>query len=145
MPTYEYHCTTCDTIEEIIHSIKETPIVECSTCKASMERLISKNMAGFVIKGGTETMAWKEKRLRTKKNADLGIRQIDRYGTGPQLQPNVKGEEVSSWSEAAKLAKDKGLREDTYIPHIEKEKVISKSSGVNDAIWKKAKEAKDLA
>jgi putative FmdB family regulatory protein len=141
MPTYEYQCHKCQKVVEIIHSIKETPIITCDTCPDEvMERLISHNIGGFVIKGDSPSKVIKEMGIRRRKNADLGIRQLERYGTGPRVTPNVGGEEVGSWTEAAKLAKDKGLREETYAPMIEKEKKISKVSGIDDTKWKKAKE-----
>ena len=49
---------------------------------------------------------------------------------------------MSSWKDAAKLAKDKGLNSASYEPLIQKEKTISKMSRVDDKVWKKAKEAK---
>jgi len=109
-----------------------------------MERLISWNGAGFILKGGTEAIHWKEKRNRIKKRAELGVKQIDRYGTegGIKLQPNVGGMPADSWSDAAKVAKEAGMSVDSYKPMIEKEKSTSKS-GVDDNKWKAAKENKD--
>ena len=51
------------------------------------------------------------------------------------------GLEQSSWSDAAKLAKEAGMNAESYKPLIEKEQRTSKVSGVDDAKWKKAKEA----
>jgi putative FmdB family regulatory protein len=145
MPTYEYRCNKCKDVVEIVHSIKESPILICENCPESvMERLISHNIGGFVIKGESPSKVIKEMGVRRKKNADLGVRQLERYGSGPSVAPNVGGEEVGSWSEAAKLAKSKGLRSETYEPMIRKEKKISKVSGMNDVAWKKAKTEKGL-
>jgi hypothetical protein len=101
----------------------------------------SLNSSGFIIRGGTETINWKEKRHHLKKNEELKVRQIDRYGTGPKLKPNVAGVEQASWGDAAKLAKEAGMNTESYQPMIEKEKRTSKVSGVDDAQWKKAKGA----
>lgn len=140
MPTYDYICRKCENTVEIVHSIKEDPVIVCEECPDQvMERLISHNFGGFVIKGESPSKVNKEMGIRRHKNADLGVRQLERYGSGPQIVPNVGGEEVSSWSDAAKLAKDKGLRTETYEPLINKTKVISKSSGMDDSKWKKAK------
>lgn len=145
MPTYEYRCNACGTIEEIVHSIKDSPTFRCKKCSSSepLERLISFNRDGFFFRGGTETTAWKEKRHRHKRQAELGVKQVERWGSGPRLQPNVAGMEVDSWSDAAKVAKEAGMNADSYQPHIEKEKGTSKISGVNDATWKAVKENKD--
>jgi len=144
MPTYEYHCNECQADVEIVHSIKEDPVIVCEICKREgklhpMERQISNNIGGFIIKGWTEAMAWKTKRDKMKTGAELGVKQIERYSNSARLQPNVAGMEVESWSDAQKVAKEAGLRPETYEPIIEKEKKISKISGVDDTKWKAAK------
>jgi putative FmdB family regulatory protein len=148
MPTYEYRCYDCGQVQEITHSIKSDPEILCDSCesKKPAERLISWNGTGFIFKGGTEAMNWKEKRHKMKTRAELGVKQIERYGTegGSRLQPNVAGMEVDSWSDAAKLAKESGMSADSYKPMIEKEKTVGKSS-VDDKKWKKAKEDKNKA
>ena len=147
MPTYDYSCGECSFTEEQIHSMKEQPTYFCPQCKdagkeVKMERQFTLNTAGFIIKGGTEAINWKEKRHHHKKNAELGVRQIDRYGTGPKLRPNVGGVETETWGDAAKLAKEAGMKSESYQPLIEKEKSVSKISGVDDTKWKKAKQDK---
>lgn len=145
MPTYDYKCEKCGTIVEIVHSIKESPIILCEKCpEQNMNRLISKNFGGFVIKGEAPSKVCREKSYRVKRNAELGVKQLERYGSGPRTVPNVQGEEVGSWSEASKLAKSKGLNSDSYKPMIEKEKIVSKTSNVNDSLWKQAKEKKGI-
>jgi len=111
-----------------------------------MERLISYNRGGFILKGGSEAIHWKEKRNRMKKRAEMGVKQIERYGTegGTQLRPNVGGMEVESWSDAAKVAKESGMNSESYTPLVEKEKSVGKL-GVDDRKWKVAKDLKDKA
>lgn len=144
MPTYEYKCENCGSVQEIIHSIKDNPVIPCQEClhkdlKIPMTRLISGG-AGFNL-GSTETMAWREKRNRAKNNAKLELKQIERYGTGSgTLVPNVGGETTGSWSEAAKLARDKGKDSLSYAGKVAEEKSTSKESGVNDQKWKAAKD-----
>jgi len=149
MPTYDYFCNECGLKEEQIHSMKTLPVFFCPQCKKAgkemqMTKLFTINTSGFIIKGGTEAMHWKHKRDHEKKNKELGVKQIERYGTGPKLKPNVGGLEQDSWSDAAKLAKEAGLSTESYQPLIEKEQRVSKTSGVDDAKWKKAKEDKNL-
>ena len=145
MPTYDYRCHGCGKIREEIHSMKESPDFSCSECSCSdpMERLISRNDAGlFFIQGFTPGKAMKESVRQRKKNAEMSLRQIERYGSGNNLIPNVGGKEFGSWSEAAKAAKSEGKKDSTYERVIQSEKVTSKVSGVNDSAWKKAKEDK---
>jgi len=151
MPTYEYRCSECGTIKEIVHSIKESPKFFCESCdpenkKDPLERLISQNIAGgFCFKGmGTESMIWKEKRIRNKKNADLEMRQLERWGgSTPKLTPNVGGEVYDSWDDAGKAAKSKGLDDSKYKQQAEASKSISKVSGIDDSKWKAVKEKKN--
>lgn len=51
MPTYEYHCKSCDHQFETQQSIKEDALKDCPKCyRDSLQRLISKT--SFVLKGG---------------------------------------------------------------------------------------------
>lgn len=147
MPTYEYQCNSCGNVQEEIHSIKSTPEIYCESCRAKepLSRLISNNLGGFIVKGDSSTKLWKESRLRHKKNADLELKQIERYGSGPKLNPNVAGVETDSWSDAQKLAKEAGIDAKTYDAHVASEKNIKSSSNVDEAKWKKAKEEKHKA
>jgi putative FmdB family regulatory protein len=147
MPTYEYRCESCSTVREELHSIKVTPEFFCDDCEAPkpLKRIISNNPGGFVVKGDSPTKLWKESRLRHKKNADLEVKQIDRYGSGPKLQPNVAGQETESWTDAQKLAKEAGIDTTTYNKHVTDEKSVSSKSNIDDRKWKKAKEAKHKA
>jgi putative FmdB family regulatory protein len=141
---YDYKCPVCGYVEEEYHSMKEEPVFLCPKCKSTgseirRERQFSLG-AGFIIRGGTEATHWKNKRDHLAKRDRLGTRQIDRWGTGPKLQPNVAGIETDNWEDASKLAKEAGINEESYEPMIEKEKHVSKVSGVDDRAWKKAKE-----
>jgi len=98
----------------------------------------------FIIKGGTEASRWKEKRVRMERRKELGVRQVERYGGSQKLRPNVAGVETDSWNDAAKMAREAGLNTESYEPLIEKEKRVSKSSGIDDLAWKSAKEQKNL-
>ena len=148
MPTYDYRCPECGYTDEVVHSIKISPEIHCDKCLSQagkpvpMERLISGNPGGFIVKGGGIMAAYNEKMFRHKKNAALELRQMEHYGEGPRLQPNVAGLEVDSWKDAAKLAKEAGMSADSYAPHIEKEKHVGKTSNIDDKKWKKAKEKK---
>jgi len=149
MPTYEYRCPKCGTVKEIIHSIKDDPDIACEPCarggaEVYMDRVISGG-SGFIL-GSTETMGWREKRLHHKKNAELGLKQMERYGSqGTELVPNVGGEATESWEDAAKIAKEKGKDSLTYAKKVAEEKHTSKESGVNDKKWKAAKDKLDNA
>jgi len=147
MPTYDYKCDNCGFVKEVIHRITEDPVISCPECakrdaKIPMTRQISGG-AGFNL-GSTEAMAWREKRHRVRKNAELDLRQMEHWGsTKPKLVPNVGGETTQNWSDAAKLARDKGRDSSSYEVKAEVEKATSKESGVNDKAWKSAKDKLD--
>jgi putative FmdB family regulatory protein len=53
MPIYEYLCPHCKRIQEIMHSIKESPLIFCDVCEAGKStysvRLVGSS--SFILKG----------------------------------------------------------------------------------------------
>jgi len=86
-----------------------------------MERQFTINRVGFIIKGGTPAMDWKETRNRMKKRESVSERQKQRW-KGPRVAPNIAGVEQESWADCQKLAKECGLDHESYKPMVEKEK-----------------------
>jgi len=127
MPRYDYRCTACGEVEELIHSMSESPVYFCSKCRAPMERQFTPNIGGFIIKGGTPAMHWKEKRQRIRKSEMLAEKQKTLGRTGPKVKPNIAGYETGTWSDAQKMAKEAGLNSDSYTPYVEKEKKEKRS------------------
>lgn len=122
MPTYDYRCDKCGEIQEVTHRISEDPEVLCG-CGAPMVRQIVLGGGGFIIKGGSSSIHWKEKRLQTKKNEEAGKRMREKYGdVGSQVAPNIAGVRQESWSDCQKLAKESGMNADSYQPLVDKEK-----------------------
>ncbi|HXW84320.1 MAG TPA: zinc ribbon domain-containing protein [Candidatus Binataceae bacterium] len=48
MPIYEYQCPKCG-VFEVTQRITESPLKKCPTCKAKVERILSRS--SFVLKG----------------------------------------------------------------------------------------------
>lgn len=42
MPLYDYQCTVCETLQEVIHGMDEEPSITCEECKASCKKVILK-------------------------------------------------------------------------------------------------------
>lgn len=122
MPTYNYSCPSCEKIEEQFHKMSENPEYKCPDCGTVMVRLISPNSSGFIIRGGTPTTNYREKRLRKKRSHELKRKQQERQDEGPQVKPNIAGVETGTWSDAQKLAKEAGMNHESYTPFVEKEK-----------------------
>ncbi len=50
MPIYEYQCTECGQLEEVVQKISDPPLSECSGCSGKMQKIISQT--SFHLKGG---------------------------------------------------------------------------------------------
>jgi len=49
MPIYEYECTKCGKIEEVIQKFSDKPLTKCRHCSAKLHRLVS--LSSFHLKG----------------------------------------------------------------------------------------------
>jgi putative FmdB family regulatory protein len=50
MPIYEYRCSACGQLHEVLQKVTEPPLTECPSCgKAGMQKLLT--AAGFQLKG----------------------------------------------------------------------------------------------
>jgi putative FmdB family regulatory protein len=50
VPIYEYRCTKCGQLIEIIQKLSDRPLRKCSECSGRLEKLVSR--ASFQLKGG---------------------------------------------------------------------------------------------
>jgi len=122
MPTYDYHCNKCKITKEIIRSISDDTEEKCQKCGTVMVRQFTLNRTGFIMKGGTPAINYREKQHRLKKREKLEKKEREKYGNGPKIRPNVAGMETNSWSDAQKLAKEAGMNHESYAPFVKKEK-----------------------
>ncbi len=49
MPIYEYECTGCGKVHEIIQKMSDAPLVRCPQCSGKLQKLISQST--FHLKG----------------------------------------------------------------------------------------------
>ena len=140
MPLYDYSCTACQTTREVMRGIKDNSEVICTGCGSSMSRVLRADTVMGHVRGSTIGKAYKESKLRRKKNAELGVKQMERHGGATRLVPNVGGEEVGSWREATLLAKDQGKDTSKYSANAEVETHTNNSRGIDERAWRKAKE-----
>lgn len=123
MPVYEYQCPDCGCgFERSLRLANREEPQDCPTCGATAEKRMS--LCGFVLKGGgwpgrdmkvNRQMATRHNRLATRFEAKK------REEPGMQLVPNVDGEQTESWSDAKKLAADKGKDTTSYDKMVRKE------------------------
>ena len=49
MPIYEYECTKCGNIEEVIQKFSDKPLKKCQSCAGKLHKLVSQST--FHLKG----------------------------------------------------------------------------------------------
>ena len=133
MPTYDFLCPNCEVVEEKTHLISEEPVYTCDKCGATMIQQFTPNESGFILKGGTDTIHWREKRNHLKKSEDLKVRQQKWKAASPKVQPNIAGVRQDSWSDCQKMAKEAGLNHESYDPWVATEgnkKIVVPGAGV---------------
>lgn len=140
MPTFSFSCGGCSAVQDVFRSVSDTSEVTCPSCGAAMQRLFTPSVSSHV-RGMTLSKAHKESKVRMVGNAERAVKQLERWGTGPSLVPNVDGSEVGSWSDAAKLAREQGKDSSTYSKLAEGEKFSANSRGVDERKWRAAKDA----
>lgn len=60
MPLYEYQCTSCGKVCEVMQKFTDAPLSECPECHGPMAKLMS--MSSFALKGsGWYTTDYKRK------------------------------------------------------------------------------------
>jgi putative FmdB family regulatory protein len=126
---YQFKCEKCgvEVKENRGVSNRDNPII-CQ-CGGSMSRMFNSDM-NFALAGwGWTGRDYKEKRTREQHSVDMAVKQHERYGDGPSLVPNYRGNMASSWSEVRDQAiTEKGSSvAPQYATLIEKEKSGRKS------------------
>lgn len=130
MPAYDFQCGECGETFELFVKLADFDNPQaCQVCQApNAKRLISG--VNFVLAGDN----WPGKNIRiknqmAKKNERLVQKQNEFKGdTGgvARLAPNVDGERVESWSDAKRLAADKGKNTASYDAMVQKEQASKK-------------------
>lgn len=49
MPIYEYQCTQCQSVEEVIQKFSDKPLRKCKKCSGKLQKLVSQS--SFHLKG----------------------------------------------------------------------------------------------
>jgi len=128
MPMYLYECRGCETQFEAMVSIAQRDASqECPECEVvDSQKIFTAVNLNFPGDGWASKNGRIEKQMRDK-NKRLSRKEEDqkRSGLVPSLTPNVGGQECASWSDAAKLAKDKGKSTTGYEANARKEKATA--------------------
>jgi len=122
---YDFECQSCEHRFEVASSIadRDKPRA-CPACE-SMDTKHVVSLPRHNLPGDD----WPSKNNRIKgqmaaKNERLNRKQDEQKHDAPvaKLVPNVEGEQTDSWSDAQKLAKDKGKDSKSFEPMVRKEK-----------------------
>ena len=116
MPEYAFKCPDCGTaFFKSLALANRNADVPCPDCETIAKKQVA-GTSGLVLRGDV----WPGKNIRVKNQMKarrdrVGRREHELKMDGPQfeLAPNVEGQRVDSWDEAAKLARSKG--KDTTI------------------------------
>ena len=49
MPIYEYECTKCGNVEEVLQNFSDKPLTRCPSCTGKLQKLVSQST--FHLKG----------------------------------------------------------------------------------------------
>jgi len=114
MPVYNFKCPNCLNGFDLDLPMSESKNAQaCPDCGIMSKRLLSSNIQ-FALSGDS----WPGKAVKVRgqmaeKNRKLKYRQSEHHPT-VELIPNVDGEQVDSWADAAKLAKERGKNVASY-------------------------------
>ena len=72
MPIYEYECTACGKVEEVLQNFSDEPLTTCGHCSGKLHKLISQS--SFHLKGSgwyvTDYASGSRNTSGTSKDAD---------------------------------------------------------------------------
>lgn len=126
MPEYTFKCTGegCGVFTRQLSMAERGVLQACPVCLGGSEKIVGGSV-GTVLRGDV----WFGKNLTIKRQMAerrerVGRRERELSKDGPQfkLVPNVGGERVDSWQDAAKLAASKGKDTSGYTQRIGTEK-----------------------
>lgn len=124
MAFYEYICVECEEVfEKMLPMSQSDEPQACPHCGYAItkKRIFAPQTIfkgdDWTSKNGRVQRQMGDNQARRAKRQD----ERKREGAGITLVPNVNGEKVASWSDAQKLAKEKGKSTESYEPLVRKE------------------------
>lgn len=71
MPLYEYQCSKCEKVQEVMQKFSDAPLTECPECGGAVQKLMS--MSSFMLKGsGWYTTDYKRKGSGSSSESSSG-------------------------------------------------------------------------
>ena len=89
MPIYEYACTQCGAVEEVLQKFSEKPLTQCDRCGGRLHKLISQST--FHLKGS----GWYVTDYARSKTTDKTDKTDKKTSESPQKETAVKAKASS--------------------------------------------------
>lgn len=97
MPTYQYRCTDCDDLLEVVQSFTDDALTICPTCDGSLRKVF--NAVGVVFKGSG---FYATDNRKGKKTSDSTASAPAASGSKDASKPPKKAAESTSGSSSTK-------------------------------------------
>ena len=94
MPIYEYECTKCGNIEEIIQKFSDKPLTKCPRCAGKLHKLVSQST--FHLKG----TGWYVTDYANKSGGSNKPSKKNREDTPPETKSSGTGSDSKPTSDA---------------------------------------------
>lgn len=127
MPTYTFHCKSCDTDFDLKLRMGDRTTHPCTSCQSLDNTRVFSPMR-VVLEGD----GWTGKNIKIRgqmkrKNARIAPKEREFVRDSNEMktmtiQPNVDGERTDTWVEARELARSKGKDTSGYDTYVRKEK-----------------------
>mgnify|MGYP001241781898 CR=1 FL=1 len=86
MPTYDYQCSSCSSVQDVFHAISANPEIKCNKCGAMCVKIFTASQ-NFILKGGDwPSQDLKMKRQMTEKNTKMKGKMTDREHAGDAVR-----------------------------------------------------------
>jgi putative FmdB family regulatory protein len=86
MPIYEYECSKCGRIDEVLQKFSDKPLAKCKHCSGKLHKLISHS--SFHLKGsGWYITDYANKSQTTATPSNQGNQEINQSSESPSKKP----------------------------------------------------------
>ena len=86
MPTFDYQCSACKSVQEEFQSISATPEIKCNKCGKKCIKRFSVTQNVILKGGGWPSQDIKMKSQMTKKNSRMKGKMADREKSGDAVR-----------------------------------------------------------
>ena len=94
MPIYEYECTRCGKIEEVIQKFSDKPLSKCPSCAGKLHKLVSQST--FHLKG----TGWYVTDYANKSGGSAKPSKTNQESKTPETKSSAAGSDSKQTSEA---------------------------------------------